>query len=96
MRLYISHEKPYLVFLLADYMGKLLADKKVHLVINGKEVTGRVTSVRLEEAPHQNILVSVGEHTFKIPTLNDTKARLGKEMIRVETDNHSTIIEMLD
>lgn len=96
MRLYISHEKPNLVFLLADYMNKLLLDKKIDLIMNGKKTTGKVVSVTLEDAPHHDIIVTIKNDSFKIPILNDTKARLGKEMIRVETDNHTTIIEILD
>jgi len=96
MRLYISHDKPYLIFLLADYMNKLLLDKKVDLIINGKKTTGRVTSLTLEDAPYNNILISIGDNSFPIPILNDSKARLGKEMVRVETSNHTTIIEILD
>lgn len=96
MRLYISHEKPHLVFLLADYMNKLLLDRKIDLIINGKKSTGRVNSLTLEDAPHNNIIISINNQDFAIPILEETKARLGKEMVRIETDNHTTIIEILD
>lgn len=96
MRLYIDNEKDFLVELVFDYLSKLLTNKKIELIINGNKKVGVVKKVELERDEHTFIVFNFGKKQEKIPVLDETKSRLGKEMISFETKSHTTVIEVQD
>lgn len=95
MRLYITNDKEALVDLVNKHLSSLILEKKVELIINGTKRVGIVHSVALDEEK-DFIVLTVNNHEEKIPVLDDTKARFGKELIVFETKNHSTVIEILE
>jgi len=95
MRLYITNEKEVLVGPASEYLLNLLKEKRVELIINGNKHVGVVHNIALDEE-RDYILISIGEKVEKIPLLDETKARFGKELIVLETKNHTTVIELLD
>jgi|APAga8741244001_1050109.scaffolds.fasta_scaffold126770_1 hypothetical protein len=95
MRLYITNEKEVLVGPASEYLLSLLKEKRVELIINGNKHVGVIHNITLDEE-QDFIVISIGDKVEKVPLLDDTKARFGKELVVLETKNHTTVIELLD
>lgn len=99
MRLNISNDKPYMIDYLLVYLNKNLANKEVEAIINGVKYEGITSdSFSLEEqAPYQVLVLSINGEEERIPLLLDkTKIRIGKTLFVLETETHSTVIEILE
>lgn len=98
MRLHITNEKNSLVHLVCQYLLKTLKDKKVDLILNGDKKTGVVKDIYLAEddTEYNFINIAIGKKIEQIPLLDDTKARLGQELVVFETKSHTTVIEIVE
>jgi hypothetical protein len=95
MRIYITNEKEVLVGPASEYLLNLLKEKRVELIINGNKHVGVIHNITLDEEKDY-IVIAIGDKEEKVPLLDDTKARFGKELVVLETKNHTTVIELLD
>jgi hypothetical protein len=93
MRLYITNDKENLIKFLKTYLQDLLKHKKVELIVNGSKQVGTIENVELEEN-EDYILIHINNKITQIPLLEETKARFGKELVIIETKNHTTVIEI--
>jgi hypothetical protein len=99
MRLNISKDKPYMIEFLLDYLNKTLVNKEVEAIINGVKYEGFIGEIfTLEEKPPYQVLVfTVNGIQEKVPLLIDkTKIRVGKSLYVLETETHSTVIEIIE
>lgn len=95
MRLYISNDKDALVELVNNHLFSLIKDRKVEIIINGNKRVGLVYNVSLDE-DKDFIVIMINDKEELIPILDETKARFGKELIVMETKNHTTVIEIIE
>lgn len=96
MRLHITNDKSVLVEMICHYLSDLLVGNRVDLIINGTKLTGIIKSISLENEKHSYIVVKINKEERKIPVLEDTKARFGKDLVVFDTAAHTTIIELLN
>lgn len=99
MRLNISNDRPYMIDFLVEYLNKTLTNKEVEAIINGIKYEGLTgDSFTLEEkSPYHVLVFSINGLEEKVPLLYDkTKIRIGKSLYVLETETHSTIIEVLE
>ncbi|QST03097.1 hypothetical protein IMZ31_21345 (plasmid) [Pontibacillus sp. ALD_SL1] len=97
MRIHITNNREPLLNLVEVYTRQLLVGKKVHIIINGSQIDGIVSSVELfEDKERISLKAKTNENEIAIPLTDDTKITFGKEeLIIFETKNHSTVIELL-
>ena len=96
MRLNITNDKEAVIHLVTTYLKELLLERKVDLIINGTKTTGVVKELTLENDEHSFLVFTIGKDEKRIPILDETKARFGKELAVLETQTHTTVIEILD
>lgn len=96
MRLNITNDKHAMVDIVCHYLAHLLTEQRVDLIINGTKTTGVIKEVSLENEEDTFLVFKIGKEIKKIPLLDDTKARFGKEIAVLETKAHTTVIELLD
>ena len=96
MRLNITNDKQTLAEIICHYLSQLLSEQRVDLIINGTKTTGIIKAVSLESEEDTFLVFKIGKEIKKIPLLDDTKARFGKEIAVLETKTHTTVIELLD
>lgn len=96
MRLHITNDKSVLVDMICHYLSDLLVGNRVDLIINGTKSTGIIKSVTLENDEHSYIVLKINKDVRKIPILEDTKARFGKDLVVFDTAAHTTVIEILN
>lgn len=99
MRLNISNDRPYMIEFLVEYLNKTLVNKEVEAIINGLKYEGLTgdSFILEEKSPYQVLVFSINGIEEKVPLLNDkTKIRIGKSLYVLETETHSTIIEVLE
>lgn len=93
MRIYITNDKENLIKFFKSYLQDLLKHKKVELIVNGSKQAGIIENVELEEN-EDYILMHINNKIIQIPLMEETKARFGKELVIIETKNHTTVIEI--
>lgn len=98
MRLSISSDKPYMIEILESYLNQTLFGSEVEAIINGIKYVGiindKITFSKKNE--YFVMTVKIGEEKENIPLLLDkTKVRVGKSLFVFETENHSTVIEII-
>ena len=96
MRLNITNDKQSMVDIICHYLSHLLDGQRVDLIINGTKITGVIKSVSLENEEDTFLVFKIGKEVKKVPLLDDTKARFGKEIAVLETKAHTTVIELLN
>lgn len=97
MRIHIANDKSALVDLIREYLSTILIERRVDLIINGTKTTGIITELQLEDSEEESyLIVKLNKEEKKIPLLDETKARFGKDLVVLETRSHTTVIEVLD
>lgn len=96
MKLHITNDKDALVEMASQYLSHLLVSRRVDLIINGTKTTGVVKKVQLENEEDSYIVITIDKIIKKIPIVDETKARLGVDLVVLETKNHTSVIEILD
>jgi hypothetical protein len=95
MRVFITNDKNKIASFLYDYMNTLLVGKKVEMILNGNKIIGEIHSVELSDTETTWFEISINDSIKKIPITDETKARLGKEILYFETKTHTTVIEFI-
>lgn len=95
MKLYISNDKEYLSNLIVTYLKDLLINERADVILNGEKITGLIKDVVMNSKEDDHFTLYINEIEKQIPLFEDTKARLGRELVVFETKNHSTVIELL-
>lgn len=97
MRIHIANDKSALVDLIREYLSNILIERRVDLIINGTKTTGIITELQLEDSEEESyLIIKLNKEEKKIPLLDETKARFGKDLVVLETRAHTTVIEVLD
>lgn len=98
MRMRIINKKNEVIEFASHYLQQVVEGKKCDVISNGNKYKGIVSNVYLErEEEHLHFLsLTVDETVITIPFSDDTKAHFGKnELVTIVTDQHSTVIEIL-
>lgn len=96
MRIFINNDKNKIASFLYDYMNTLLVGRKVEMIVNGNKFIGEISEVQLTETETTWFEVTINNEVKKLPLTDETKARLGKEILYFETKTHTTVIEFID
>lgn len=95
MKVNIQHDKELLVQLVDHFLQHSIIGARVELIINGEKTTGAIDKVEFAGEDNNSIVFWVDGNERKIPFYEETKTRLGKEILAFETKNHTTIVEIL-
>jgi hypothetical protein len=95
MKLNFQHDKEVLVSLVDEFLQKTIIGQRAELIINGEKTVGVIEKVMFAGDDSSTLVFWVDGHERKIPFFEDTKSRMGKELITFETRNHTTVLEIV-
>lgn len=82
---------------LASYLNKTLHNQHVEAIINGKKYDGIIEKEIIfeKQEPYYVMTLHIGNNQEEIPILVEkTIIRIGKTLFVLETEKHSTVIEI--
>lgn len=95
MKVNIQHDKELLVQIVNHFLQNSMIGSRVELIINGEKTVGAIDKIEFTGEENNSIVFWINGNERKIPFFDDTKTRLGKELLTFETKNHTTVIEVL-
>ena len=95
MKINLQHDKVLLVEIVDHFLQSSVIGARVELIINGEKTIGSIDKVEFTGEDNNFLVFWVDGNERKIPFYDETKTRLGKEILAFETKNHTTVIEVL-
>jgi hypothetical protein len=97
MRINVINEKRFVLPFISDLLNHTLSGKYVEMNVNGERLNGVIVNVeKTEKETIDYLLIKLDERVLEIPVLNETKGIFDRTYIVLETQQHSTAIEILE
>lgn len=94
MRLTLSDKKEKVVNFIYLFLRSNIVNSETKIIINGEEEKGKVKDFILDEENFDFIKLVINENEYKIPFNEETKANFNRKLLYLETDSHTTLIEI--
>lgn len=95
MRLTLSDKKDKVVNFVYVFLKTNLIGENTKTIVNGEESRGVIQDVLLDEDKLDYIKIKINDEVFKIPFNDNSKANFNKKLLYLETDSHTTLIEVM-